>query len=422
MIYIGLLLFFFLEYTRPHDVFPFIMTLKLYSVLPLMLFFFSNIVRTEVSSEVIWKSTQSGILIGFLFLILLAIPFGWNRMMASEMFVVVLGYFFMFYLVARNVDSIARVKGLFLMLLFIHLYLIARNPDIIFSPDVRDYIAGVAFLGDGNDFALSVIIVLPMCLFLYNTTRSKIAKLILLGVGGLMLFAIMGSQSRGATIALASFGFYLWTQSSRKAVGVLIIAVVVGVVLVFASDVYLGRLATISNYEQEGSAMGRINAWKAGIWMANRNPVFGVGAGGFQVGHAAFYGGEYKAAHSMYFHVLGEYGYLGLIMLLSYLVSAFRSNQRLIRRIHDERMEGMFPTERSMLINMNASLIGFAAAAAFLSVFYYPHVYVVGGLSLAINQIARRRLASVVRSIPEPHGDPSLSSSREGARRLSGSP
>lgn len=418
VVYAGLLIFFFLEYTRPHDVFPFIIALKLYSLLPLLLFFVSNFRETAISSEAVWKSKQAIVLIVFLLLILLAIPFGWNRMMASEMFVVVLGYFFVFYLVARNVDSIERMKGLFLMLIAIHLYLIVRNPDIILSPDVRDYIKQVAFLGDGNDFALSVVIVLPMCLFLYSTSRSKILKIAMLAIGGLLLFSIMGSQSRGATLALGAFGFYLWTQSKRKAVGVLVIGVVVGFVLVFASDVYLGRLATISQYEQEGSAMGRINAWKAGIWMANQNPLFGVGAGGFQVGHAVYYGGEYKAAHSMYFHVLGEYGYLGLVLLLAFLVSAFRSNQRLIRDIDTGGGKGSHLVERSLLLYMNASLVGFAVAAAFLSVFYYPHLYVVGGLSLATNQIVSGRISATRNSGAGPGSDRSEPPRSKSARRV----
>lgn len=396
MIYIGLLIVFFLEYTRPHDLLPFIVTIKLYSVLPILLFLTASFQRSRISNAQVWSSLQAKMLIVFLLMSLLAIGLGWNRMMAQEMFTTILGYLLLFFLVAKSIDSTERVRGLFVMLIAIHVYLIARNPDIVLSPDVRDYIQHVAFLGDGNDFALSVVIVIPMCLYVFSSSRSKVLKLLVLAVGGLLLFSIMGSQSRGATLALGGVGIYLWTQSRRKGIGILIGGLVVGVVLVFASDVYLSRLSTISQYEQEGSAVGRIEAWKAAIWMANHNPVFGVGAGGFQMGHAAYHHGESKAAHSMYFHVLGEYGYVGLVMLLMFLINAYRMIQRQIRNVNPWALRGKLEKERSLLVYMNASLIGFSIAAAFLSVFYYPHLYVMGGLCLAVNQIVDSRMKAML--------------------------
>lgn len=388
--YATLLLVFFLEYTRPHDLVPIILQLKLYSVLPVLLFVASQFAKGATTSGVVWQSRQSIILMCFIVLMTLAIPLGWNSMMATEMLTSAVGYFLLFFMVARLTDTKAKIHGLYVALILIHIYLIIRNPDIILTPEIRDYVQGGPFLGDGNDFALSLVLVLPFCLYFYVTSTSRVVKSVAVFFGAVLLFSIVGTQSRGAALALVGLAVYLWSQSDKKAIGLLITVLVAGVVIVFASDVYLGRLATISNYEHEGSAMGRINAWKAAIWMANHNPVFGVGAGGFPMAHATYYSGEFKAAHSMYFHVLGEYGYVGIILLLTYLISMYRRNQRIMKYLKDQGNSLRHIHDRALFLYLNASLVGFSIAAAFLSVFYYPHIYILGAIFVSANELYRR--------------------------------
>jgi len=69
-----------------------------------------------------------------------------------------------FYLldIVRVVTSKERLRGVFATLVFAHLFLLVMNPDLILKPDVRSYVEGAPFLGDGNDFALSLCILLAM--------------------------------------------------------------------------------------------------------------------------------------------------------------------------------------------------------------------------------------------------------------------
>ena len=56
----------------------------------------------------------------------------------------------------------------------------------------------------------------------------------------------------------------------------LMLITLVGVAIAFMPDTWTDRMNTISEYEQDGSAMGRISAWW-NAWGIAKNYVFGVG-------------------------------------------------------------------------------------------------------------------------------------------------
>ena len=78
-------------------------------------------------------------------------------------------------------------------------------------------------------------------------------------------------------------------------------------------------------------------AWKSGIRMAQAHPVTGVGSGHFGVAlgtkfRPPEFGDEnlpWLTAHSMYFLVIGELGFPGIICLLAILIGNYRRLGRL---------------------------------------------------------------------------------------------
>jgi O-antigen ligase len=170
--------------------------------------------------------------------------------------------------------------------------------------------------------------------------------------------------------------------------------VVAGIVISFAPPQYFERMQTIANYQEEGSAMGRIVAWKAGARMAMRYPVTGVGSGHFPVA----LGTEFRppefgdqnlpwlTAHSMYFLVLGELGLPGIICFLGLLAANFRRATRLFKEVRGSPGPKEF---EQLFLMLSASVVAFSIGGAFLSVAYYPHVFVLSGLVAASVNIYR---------------------------------
>jgi probable O-glycosylation ligase (exosortase A-associated) len=209
----------------------------------------------------------------------------------------------------------------------------------------------------------------------------------------MMMLAVVGTQSRGGLLGMVSVAGYLWLRSPRKLLALAPIAVAVLAVLVYAPGAFFERMESIGNYSQDGSAMGRIIAWKAAMRMFADNPVFGVGAGMFPVEFgteyrpAGYENSPWLTAHSMYFLVLGELGLPGIVTLLVLIVGNIMASSALARptvgRAGGPAAKGVTSDGRRMLYLLNGSMIGFAIAGAFLSVPYYPHLYILVALMVA---------------------------------------
>jgi O-antigen ligase len=125
--------------------------------------------------------------------------------------------------------------------------------------------------------------------------------------------------------------------------------------------------------------------------MALSNPL-GVGAGQFPVNYtryaiAAEVG--WKTAHSIYFLILGELGFLGLGGLIFFIGSNLFANRRVLKELGTATTPAA-ATSRRMIAALSASVLAYAVAGAFLSATYYPHMFVLAGLLAAARRIARQ--------------------------------
>jgi probable O-glycosylation ligase (exosortase A-associated) len=304
----------------------------------------------------------------------------------------VFGFMLWHYIIVKNVTSVEKIKGVFLVLVISHAVIIFLNPQTVLDLGTRNYIFGNPYMGDGNDFSLSICIVIPMAILLLQATQLKYSKVIYMIAICILLIAIVGMQSRGATLALGMVFFYLWWYGRQKTLGVMMIATAVLVAFLYAPPQYFERLDTLSNYAQEDSARLRIVAWKAAVNMAAAHPLTGVGSGHFPVS-ISMYQNEFVGnltAHSMYFLILGELGLPGIVFLLSILLTSILRNRRLMtlaRGSPDDPREAEFAR---LFFLLNGSMIAFCVAGAFLSVAYYPHLYVLTALCSASHLMYRR--------------------------------
>jgi probable O-glycosylation ligase (exosortase A-associated) len=325
----------------------------------------------------------------------------------------VLGHTMIFWMIARIATTQARLHGIFVALLLAHLFLLAMNPAVIMNPDVRNYIAGATFLGDGNDFALSLCIMVPLTVQLAMSAGGVFKKGLAWFAVLMLLFAIVASQSRGATIGLAAVLGFIWLFSPRKGLSLLGVLLAGVVVVLYAPPQYFSRLGTIVNYQSEGSASARIVAWKAATRMALDNPILGVGAGQFPSEFSGKYhpkdepSGHWMTAHSSYFLIFGELGFPGLILVLILVVGNVRANLKVRAAI--QARAGPDPARAAedamrMLFLTAGGMIGFAAAGAFLSAVYYPHIFVMSAILISVrsNALTAMRI-SLTDVFPDKH-------------------
>jgi probable O-glycosylation ligase (exosortase A-associated) len=302
-------------------------------------------------------------------------------------------YFAFFVVTAYLVDRPSRVRQFAMVGALIVIGLVARNIDALSSGSRQAGFAGAAFLGDGNDFAWGLCVFLPLCIYLAVTKTGLLKRV--LGLTGIAagLFGVVGTQSRGATLALATIGLFYWVfLVKRKALGVVALACILAAVVVLAPPQYFERMESIQNYQEDNSAQGRLQAWGAAIRMAIDFPL-GVGASNFSSAYGRYYipkgdanaltwgSGRWLSAHSVYFRILGEYGVLGLIWFFIVLSTTFRENMATAGRLAAGAPLDSPPPVWPLFVNM--SLIGYAVAGIFLGGLTYPYLYIITGLTVS---------------------------------------
>lgn len=252
------------------------------------------------------------------------------------------------------------------------------------------------FMGDGNDFAWSLVVIFAYALYLTATSKKFVVRGIAIFAALVILIGIVGTKSRGATLALsAAMLYYLVFISKRKVLGVVVVLTVAVGVWVVAPSGYFERMETLSEYEEDSSAQGRIRAWGHAWEMALDHPFIGVGAGSFNSAYGRYYRKpddpvRWISTHSMYFKVMAEYGFTGLILYVSFILLSLVDNQRTARFLR-ENPDGRIITDAQPLY-MNMGLVGFIVAGAFLGGIEYPHLFLITAASLAGKFMAREKL------------------------------
>lgn len=231
-----------------------------------------------------------------------------------------------------------------------------------------------SFIQDNNEFALALIMAIPLLHFLQLQVSKAWVRH---GISAVMLLcaaSALGSHSRGALLAIAGMGAMFWWRSKKKGPIALMIALVVLAMLPMMPEHWWDRMHTIRTYEEDASAMGRINAWIV-AWEVAKNHLFGAGMS-YQHEVLFILYGVYDqtvlAAHSIYFQVLGNHGFIGLFLYLGMWVSAYRMAGWLNKNARNIP-EARWAADLGAMAQV--CFVGFAVGGAFLSLSYFDLPY-----------------------------------------------
>ncbi|MGE4062931.1 MAG: putative O-glycosylation ligase, exosortase A system-associated [Rhodospirillaceae bacterium] len=299
----------------------------------------------------------------------------------------------MIVMVLALVSNRVRIDGLVWVLVLSLAYygikgggfvLLSGGANIVFGPKE-------SMIEDNNTLALALLMVLPLMNYLRLQTPNRWLRYALAGGMFLTFIAAIGSYSRGAMVALVAILGYLWLKSSAKLITapILVCLLMVGVMVMPAK--YMDRLNTLENVMEDESFRGRLDAWEVAWEVAKDNP---LGAG-FEGPRQPVVWNDYlpdrqaRAAHSIYFMVIGEHGFIGLgIYLLIFAVTWW--NLFRIRKLTKAQPE--LKWARDLGFALEVSMVGFMVGGAALSMAYYD-----GFLTLvALTEIVRRLVQEAV--------------------------
>ena len=258
------------------------------------------------------------------------------------------------------------------------------------------------FIDGNNEIGLAMIMVWPLMMALARDPQKWVRWLFKAG-SWLTPLSIIFTYSRGALLGFAAVSVPLVWHAKRKWL-LLVMAIPVGAfVLWFTPEQLVDRAETIQTFQQDHSAMQRIQAWGVCWNVAVARPFTGAG---FQLDHAdaerwlshAFFlseewGNRPRAAHSIYFQILGDHGFLGLALFLGLLVSTFTALSR-VRKAALALPDAAWLAEYANALRLG--LIGYAVSGAFLSLAYFDLFYIF----VAATAIMQRELARMAKAVP----------------------
>ncbi len=254
-------------------------------------------------------------------------------------------------------------------------------------------------LEGNNEIALGLIMTIPLIYYFFVVAANKWAKRGLIVAMVLCAAAALGSQSRGALVALVAMGSVLWLRSEKKVVSA-IISAIVGVGLIHAMpSTWEDRMSTIGTYEEDLSAMQRIDVWRMTWNLALDNPILGGGMGIYTDDLNARYNpvpiGGLRNAHSIYFSVLGEHGFVGLFLFLCIWISVWITCAG-IRR--DTRHQAELKWAFWLASMVQVSVVGYLAGGAFLYLPYADFPYNLMIISVILQKHLAERKADALRT------------------------
>ncbi len=228
------------------------------------------------------------------------------------------------------------------------------------------------FIEPNNELALALTMTVPLMFYLRESPKAWL-RWGFTGAIVLTALSVLGSQSRGALLAVIAMAVYLWRHSKRKLTFGLLLIVVGGGLIAFMPSQWEDRMNTIAEYQTESSAQGRLNAWAMSLNLA-KDRFFG---GGFEVITPEMFAryapdpGNLHAAHSIYFQILGEHGFVGLGIFLLFWALTWRTATWVIKNAGTAELSWA-----GRLASMaQVSLVGYFVGGAFLSLAYFDLPY-----------------------------------------------
>jgi probable O-glycosylation ligase (exosortase A-associated) len=267
-------------------------------------------------------------------------------------------------------------------------------------------------IGDRNHLSTALALALPLLYYLFQQSSHRLIRWGFLGGFVLVALAIAGSGSRGGFIALTVVAVWLVMTSRKRWSALALLAVMAVAFFNFAPEQWFSRLSTIETAASDESFMGRMIAWKISSAIALNNPVFGGGFHAVQVqgiwdqfkGAPSLLGFlnlpmpdfSAKAAHSIYFEVMGDMGFVGLFIFLGILLQAIRT--RYVIKQHLKDMGPQWLWARDMADMLMLGIIAYMAGGAGVSLAYFEVLYMVVMLMelLRIHVVKHRKAISSV--------------------------
>ena len=252
-----------------------------------------------------------------------------------------------------------------------------------------------------NAGASHLITILPF-LGVYFVTQRHWIKGLCIVAAPFILNTIVLCNSRGAIlgVGMALIAGLIFSKGKYRflVAGLAVLAGVLSFRLIDRN--FMERQITTIDYQEEGSAMGRIQTWKGALKLIRDHPL-GAGGGGFETLSPVYipeiveaHEGQTRSVHSTYLLVATDWGIPGFICFMGFISFT-------VIELHKIRKK---TTNKGIYLDAMAlemSLVGFLTAAVFINRLYAEILYWLVALTISLENIRKREEEGIASSITE---------------------
>lgn len=302
------------------------------------------------------------------------------------------GWFIIYFLIVNIVNSERRLF-IFLMIFLLASFKLSQHGARTWA------MRGFAFENWGlmgppgpfqnsGEFSVQMLMFMPIAYRLAIAIRPWLSRLkfwflLLLPVTAAM--TVTGASSRGSQLGMAvqMYHTFLKGRWSFRTAALALLVVVAGALLLPQEQWDRFRDAGTDDTSRQ-----RLLYWKHGLEMIGDHPLLGVGYFNFAPYYAVHHPddilfGTAQLPHNIFIQIGTDVGLLGLFIYCGLLISGFRST----RAIRNHLGKGSRHWLHSVSFGYDAALIGFLIAGQFVTIGYYPFMWVQLALMVATRNI-----------------------------------
>jgi probable O-glycosylation ligase (exosortase A-associated) len=238
---------------------------------------------------------------------------------------------------------------------------------------------GDSRIGSNNAIGLALNMCLPLLLYLAREElgwRKRLLQLMFF----LTIPAIMFTYSRASTFTMAAVLLVIVLRSRYRLLFITAFVVTGVAVAPFIPERWVARQQTVFTYEEDSSAMSRIDNWRFCWLLALDNPITGAGFdfqsrdifAKYAPDFLIKYGGTVWDTHNILFGILTSHGFPGLIVFVMMILACFLSCSRLKRQVRNRPDLKWVVTYAEMI---QLSLLAFLLNGMFVNMEYYDLPY-----------------------------------------------
>lgn len=253
------------------------------------------------------------------------------------------------------------------------------------------------FFENSGEYAIQMAVLFGMSYPFYQYVKDRLPpykRWILLSVPITAAMSVMGASSRGSQLAMLVQCYFLFLHG-KVSIRTLVITSVV-----FTTIYYLipeEQLARFQSAGEDKTSQQRLLYWEHGLDMLLDHPLMGVGYFNFPPYYEQHYRQDmlYDRAqlpHNIIVQVGADLGFIGLFIYFMLIWRAYKLTRTVrtmeLQRLGKENIGESWMTPISK--GMDIGFLGFLIAGQFVSVVYYPFMWIHIAMCVALKQAAEK--------------------------------